>query len=232
MKVIVKGLDEPATVIPYLQKLGVRHLIYGVQPKNFQSFAIALIQTLDILLPQKMTGSLKEAWFTLITKIGNIMTTTYADCKLGITSTLKKISAGVWKNYFCVLTHETLSIFRDQEHTKLKEDIWIKYLDDINIHEGDSIPKTGQQMATPHCFSICVGGIPMHFCCDTREDLAFWLDELGARITAHQRIVRQSDSDDSNSEGSTPTNSAKIKRNVVRLRKKIDSKKQRSKSSR
>jgi len=175
-----------------------------------------------------MTGNLKEAWFRLITKIGKIMTNTYPNCKRGINGTLKKASAGMWKNYFCVLTHETISIFKDQEHMKLKEEIWIKYIDDINIHEEDIIPRTGQQTATPHCFSISVGGIPIYFCCETKEGLDFWLDELGVRITAHQRIVRQGDSDDSNSE-STLTNSAAIKKNVAWLRKKINSKKQRSK---
>jgi truncated hemoglobin YjbI len=55
MSAVMSALDNPAKLIGPLKKLGCRHLIYGVERKNFQSWGISLAKTFEAVLgPEKV----------------------------------------------------------------------------------------------------------------------------------------------------------------------------------
>jgi len=58
----VKLLDKPDKLIPAVQKLGERHLDYGVENRHYDTVGAALIKTLEIGLGDDFTEDVEEAW--------------------------------------------------------------------------------------------------------------------------------------------------------------------------
>jgi len=195
MRVFISSLEDPTQIVGHLRKLGIRHMIYGVTTRDFQSFAIALVQTLTEILPDLMTPQLKEAWFTLITSLGSIMTDVYPEVTRGYKKPLWRRTSGTWKCYYCILTHDTISLFKDSQTSKLRDSIFIQFVSDINSAEDASISKQ-----TPYCFVLSIGQVPVYFCTDTAENLEWWLEELKERIAAHLRVARDESGSGSGSE--------------------------------
>eukprot|EP01121_Diplochlamys_sp_Union-15-3_P012047 TRINITY_DN3559_c0_g1_i2.p1 TRINITY_DN3559_c0_g1~~TRINITY_DN3559_c0_g1_i2.p1 ORF type:complete len:165 (+),score=15.53 TRINITY_DN3559_c0_g1_i2:60-554(+) len=138
-----------------------------------------------------MTPSLCEAWFTLIGRMGEIMLASYDSVKQGKKATLYKRSRNSWKKYWCILTHEKLSLFRDSEYRKHKVEIFLNFVDDIDIINDESISKLND-----FCFMLGLGlkVLPVYFCCETKKDFEWWMFELTERIRAYQRINVSDDS--------------------------------------
>lgn len=58
----VRGLHEPATILPYVQALGLRHVSYGVKPMHYNMVGEALLWALAQTLQEQFSAELQEAW--------------------------------------------------------------------------------------------------------------------------------------------------------------------------
>jgi hemoglobin-like flavoprotein len=55
MTFVMAAIDNPTRLVIPLKKSGCRHLIYGVERRNFQSFGIALAKTMEqVLGPERV----------------------------------------------------------------------------------------------------------------------------------------------------------------------------------
>lgn len=67
--IIVNGLRHPATILPFLHKLGHLHVDHAVQPNHYTTANLALIWALQQCLGADWTPETAEAWqaaYTLI----------------------------------------------------------------------------------------------------------------------------------------------------------------------
>ena len=58
----VTFLDEPDTLIPTIQDLGIRHVGYGVKEEYYETVGEALLWTLEQGLGRDFTPDVKDAW--------------------------------------------------------------------------------------------------------------------------------------------------------------------------
>lgn len=63
--VAVNGLDRLDSIVPAVQDLGRRHVVYGVKPEHYDTVGAALIQTLGQGLGEAFTPQVKDAWITV-----------------------------------------------------------------------------------------------------------------------------------------------------------------------
>ena len=62
IKTAVESLDDVAAVVPFLMRLGARHVGYGVQPEHFDIAGAALLWTLERGLGERFTSDVRDAW--------------------------------------------------------------------------------------------------------------------------------------------------------------------------
>ena len=60
--VAVNGLDRLEEIVPAVQDLGKRHVVYGVKDKDYDTVGAALIWTLEAGLGDSFTDDVKLAW--------------------------------------------------------------------------------------------------------------------------------------------------------------------------
>ena len=58
----VNGLDRLDTIVPAVQELGRRHVVYGVEDHHYDSVGDALLWTLEQGLGSGFTPAVREAW--------------------------------------------------------------------------------------------------------------------------------------------------------------------------
>jgi hemoglobin-like flavoprotein len=58
----VNGLDKLEAIVPAVEKLGERHVAYGVKDKDYDTVGVALLWTLEAGLGDAFTSEVKEAW--------------------------------------------------------------------------------------------------------------------------------------------------------------------------
>ncbi|NKI16227.1 hemin receptor [Spongiibacter sp. KMU-166] len=58
----VRSLDNLEGLVPVVQKLGVRHVGYGVKTSHYATVGTALLDTLAAGLGEDFTPEVKEAW--------------------------------------------------------------------------------------------------------------------------------------------------------------------------
>lgn len=58
----VRLLDKPEELIPAVQRLGERHVTYGVNPAHYPTVGQALLLTLSQGLNEKFTPEVEQAW--------------------------------------------------------------------------------------------------------------------------------------------------------------------------
>ncbi|MDX1505130.1 MAG: globin family protein [Spongiibacter sp.] len=58
----VRSLDNLEGLVPVVQKLGVRHVGYGVKTSHYATVGAALLDTLAAGLGEDFTPEVKEAW--------------------------------------------------------------------------------------------------------------------------------------------------------------------------
>jgi hemoglobin-like flavoprotein len=58
----VHGLKTPDTLIPAVQELGKRHVVYGLEEKYYKTVGKALLLTLEQGLGADFTPLMREAW--------------------------------------------------------------------------------------------------------------------------------------------------------------------------
>ena len=71
----VAGLHRPQTILPAVQKLGQRHVGYGVRPEHYQAVGQALLWTLEQGLGDQFTAEVAAAWTAVYTLLADTMIT-------------------------------------------------------------------------------------------------------------------------------------------------------------
>lgn len=69
----VRGLDNPAPLIPVLKDLGARHVGYGVEEHHYDTVGEALIWTLQKGLGEAFTDELCDAWVAAYQLLASVM---------------------------------------------------------------------------------------------------------------------------------------------------------------
>jgi hemoglobin-like flavoprotein len=71
--VAVRGLSNPAPLLPVLKDLGARHLGYGVEEHHYDTVGNALIWTLQRGLGEAFTDELCDAWVAAYQLLSSVM---------------------------------------------------------------------------------------------------------------------------------------------------------------
>lgn len=74
LAVVVNALEDLSPLIPAIQNLGKRHVIYGVQPNHWNSVGAALLWALEDAFGPLFTDEVREAWAAAYTLIAQTAT--------------------------------------------------------------------------------------------------------------------------------------------------------------
>ena len=70
---VVRSLHDLGAVLPTAQQLARRHVVYGVQPRHYDSVGMALIWTLEQGLGVALTPPARQAWVLAYTALADAM---------------------------------------------------------------------------------------------------------------------------------------------------------------
>lgn len=70
---VVRGLDQPATIIGAVQRLGERHVHYGVQAHHYATVGEALLWTLGEIFGPAFTPDVAGAWAAAYQLLAGVM---------------------------------------------------------------------------------------------------------------------------------------------------------------
>ena len=71
--VVVKGLDDLGPLVPVAEALAVRHVAYGVEPKDYAPVGAALLDTLREGLGEAFTPEVEAAWAEAYGTLSGVM---------------------------------------------------------------------------------------------------------------------------------------------------------------
>jgi len=77
LTVVVNNLDNLDTIIPILQAMGKRHLIYKVQAEQFETVGVAFLWVLEQGLGDDFTDEVQAAWRIAYGLIASVMLEAY-----------------------------------------------------------------------------------------------------------------------------------------------------------
>lgn len=77
----VRELEHWDSLVPVLQKLGERHVGYGVRAADYDTVGSALLWTLERGLGDAFTDDVKQAWIAAFTAIAETMKQAAADAR-------------------------------------------------------------------------------------------------------------------------------------------------------
>jgi hemoglobin-like flavoprotein len=69
----VRGLSNPAPLVPVLKDLGKRHMAYGVRDEHYPVVGSALLWTLEQGLGEDFTPDVRDAWVAAYTLLSGAM---------------------------------------------------------------------------------------------------------------------------------------------------------------
>lgn len=73
LTVVVRGLTRLDVLLPSIQKLGQRHVAYGVTDEHYATVGAALIWTLQQGLGETFTPDVEAAWVAAYTLLSEVM---------------------------------------------------------------------------------------------------------------------------------------------------------------
>lgn len=73
LALVVRSLHTPEKILAAVQKLGVKHLDYGVQPIHYTYVGNALLRTLKKAFGPEFTPELNDAWVDAFRMLAQIM---------------------------------------------------------------------------------------------------------------------------------------------------------------
>jgi hemoglobin-like flavoprotein len=73
LSMAVRSLDRPETILEPVQRLGERHVQYGVKPHHYATVGEALLWTLAQLFGPAFTTEVEEAWTAAYTLLAGVM---------------------------------------------------------------------------------------------------------------------------------------------------------------
>ena len=86
----VKLLNSPDKLIPAVEKLGVRHVDYGVTAAHYDTVGAALLKTLAAGLGDAFTPTVKKAWTAVYTVLATTMIAAAADASIAEKKTINR----------------------------------------------------------------------------------------------------------------------------------------------
>lgn len=69
----VGSLHSMSTLVPFVQRLGLRHAACGVEPEHYDSVQQALLWTLALILQDEYTDEVRSAWATAYAMLAGVM---------------------------------------------------------------------------------------------------------------------------------------------------------------
>jgi hemoglobin-like flavoprotein len=73
LAVAVGGLSNLPTLVPIIQRLGLRHVSYGVRAEHYESVRQALLWMLALTLQDAYTEEVRSAWTTAYVMLAGMM---------------------------------------------------------------------------------------------------------------------------------------------------------------
>lgn len=73
LAVVINDLDRVETILPALQNLARRHVVYGVRPPHYATVGAALLITLEQSLGPGFTPEVRQAWVAMYDFVAGIM---------------------------------------------------------------------------------------------------------------------------------------------------------------
>jgi hemoglobin-like flavoprotein len=73
LQVAVAGLEQPATLLPAVRQLGIRHAAYGVGDRDYETVGAALLWTLERGLGDQFTPEVAAAWMAVYELLATTM---------------------------------------------------------------------------------------------------------------------------------------------------------------
>ncbi len=70
---IVENVEDPAKLVPYLKKMGARHVKYGTEPEHYNWVGQTLLDTLSHFFAENWTSEAEETWAAAIEFIATTM---------------------------------------------------------------------------------------------------------------------------------------------------------------
>lgn len=221
LKFILTSIDNPLNLLTPLQKLGVRHLIYGVEKRSFSAFGVSLAKTFESVLGKdEVTPEMKEAWYVLIMKLGEVMMAEYPSARKGWKGVLycrSRSRGSPWKLRTTLLTHEKLIIYRGQD--KIIEEIYLNIIEDIDIVDDELNATSPSDSSSQQCISISTAASIMYFKASNEEEFDKWVEELTVRIRAHQRVNINDESEASEDSRKGSPNGLRISTQESKIKK-------------
>lgn len=73
LNVVVNAVDNVDDIVPMLEAMGKRHIIYGVEHRHYETVGVAFLWVLEQGLGDQFTDEVKEAWTLVYHLIANYM---------------------------------------------------------------------------------------------------------------------------------------------------------------
>lgn len=73
LAMVVYNLPEPGKLLPVIRDLAIRHVEYGVKSADYDAVREALLWTLEQVLGEEFTPSVREAWTVCYEELANEM---------------------------------------------------------------------------------------------------------------------------------------------------------------
>ena len=97
--VVVKGAANLPALIPTVQKLGKRHVVYGVEQQHYENIPPACDQAFKRLLKEQYTDEVATVWSGTLTVLCNIMKEAASFVEIADRIKRKKKSL-IWRNSY------------------------------------------------------------------------------------------------------------------------------------
>jgi len=143
-KMITLVINEENESSEHLQKIGGIHLIWGIQEIDFNSFAIALCDSLQKTLGGEIVNqTVRDAWFDTITSMGLSMIKKGKKLDENGISCIcyRRNRSGVWKQCSLFLSLSELHIYRNYKMVKIKTSVSLRNTESIDFEDNYSIQK-------------------------------------------------------------------------------------------
>eukprot|EP01125_Pyxidicula_operculata_P012619 TRINITY_DN414_c0_g1_i1.p1 TRINITY_DN414_c0_g1~~TRINITY_DN414_c0_g1_i1.p1 ORF type:complete len:607 (-),score=123.11 TRINITY_DN414_c0_g1_i1:242-2062(-) len=215
---VINSLEHPESLKTLLHSLGGRHEIYGVEPGDYVAFSNALCDTLETILgSSNFTSENRNLWFSILMEMSTLMQVSGRQIRR---TGLKGIvfrrlrKEGEWKKSAIALSFDTLYIYTNEKHNRLRSSYSLSDTVEINILplEDNNPYKFG--------FSLNMEGakyIQLSFNVETESEQNMWLEELTWRVQAVRRVFKEEDSDSTSTSMEGPE--AKVRKQIKKLNK-------------
>ncbi|MEC4682596.1 MAG: globin domain-containing protein [Nitrospirota bacterium] len=71
---ICANIDNPATLVPYLERLGEGHIKYDTRPEQYDAVGVSLMKTLEHFLGNAWTPEVSSTWSEAYNLAAKVMT--------------------------------------------------------------------------------------------------------------------------------------------------------------